>query len=220
MIYYKMTDWIAGMAHVNHEHREYYVKYIENRFTEYLIAWEKSPKGIEHIHYILKDEDGEELHRKMVQNVFRNKLKLRGKAGKKGTNKPRQYGRIKEIENLKRLFAYTVKDNNCDYKIEDMNVIKEALETSFKKNDNYAKLESILEEYLKLKETVNRNDLGKFYVKEYFKIFARVPTRNMIINMIVKYDEKNGVDWYYHKIGLVEQHGDQYCDNDYYIIKL
>lgn len=211
-----MTDWIAGMAHVKHVHRDYYLKYISNRFAEYLIAWETSPKGVEHIHYILKDEDGEELHRKMVQNVFRNKLKLRGKAGK---NKARQYGRIKEIEDLNKLFAYTVKDKNCDYKINDMNVIKKALQESYKKSDDYGRLLAIMDEYIKDKETIQRNALGKFYVQEYFKIFAKVPTRNMIINMIVKYDKKNGVDWYYQRIGLVEACGDHYCDNDYFMIQ-
>lgn len=60
-----------------------------------------------HFHFLvqMKDED----YTKFRKRVFIDKLKLKGQA-RNGTS--RQYGKVKQIENLDRLKAYTVKDNN------------------------------------------------------------------------------------------------------------
>lgn len=217
-----MAKWIACMAHIPHENREYIKKYIDNRYTDYIIAYEHSAKVGEHIHFMLWSEDPKDYPR-LVQNVFKNKFTLRGRATK---NKCRQYGKVNEIEKLKKMMSYTVKDKNCDYKC-DRKLSEEdvalAISTSYKKEDNLDKLDKIMVEYInEHKEdntleyydgtkqlgfnkvinphptnfTLNRNRFIEKYTETYFEIFKKVPSRNMIINAVVKYDTRGGISWY------------------------
>ncbi len=217
-----MAKWIACMAHIPHENREYIKKYISNRFTDYIIAYETSSKVGEHIHFLLWSEDTKDYPR-LVQNVFKNKFNLRGKATK---NKCRQYGKVKNIENLDKMMAYTVKDEHVDYncceKLKEEEMIK-AISASYKKEDNLDKLDKIMLKYIDDEKeddtlqsydgtkqlgfnkknnphptnfTLNRNRFIKKYTQTYFEIFKKVPTRNMIINAVVKYDTRGGIDWY------------------------
>ena len=209
--------WIACMAHIKHENREYIKGYIDNRYDEYIIAYEHSEKVGEHMHFLLWAEKPDDYH-KLAQNVFKQKFTLRGKATK---GKCRQYGKVKEIENIQKMMSYTVKDENVDIKQGENltpEIIEQAFQLSFKKEDNLAKIKKALEEYIDneksqdFKEdksgfyepngfTLNRHGFAKEYTRVYFELFERVPTRNMIINQIMKYD-KNGVSWYLETIGL------------------
>lgn len=61
----------------------------------------------EHMHFVVQMTD-QDYHR-FSKRVFIDKYKLRGKALK---DKPRQYGRVKRIQDLERMCAYTLKDYN------------------------------------------------------------------------------------------------------------
>lgn len=80
-----------------------------------------------HFHFLvqMKDED----YTKFRKRVFIDKLKLKGQA-RNGTS--RQYGKVKQIENLDRLKAYTVKDNNFRTNLTPKE-IETICEQSFKK---------------------------------------------------------------------------------------
>lgn len=212
-----MAKWIACMAHIKHSNREYIKGYIDNRFEEYIIAYEKSDKVGEHIHFLLWSENPTDYH-KLAQNVFKQKFTLRGKATK---GKCRQYGKVKNIENIQKMMSYTVKDENCDIKSGPNltpEIIEEAFQLSFKKEDNLAKIKKALEEYIENEKsqfyketctgdyvpdgfTLDRHGFAKEYTRVYMELFERAPTRNMIINQIIKYD-KDGISWYLETIGL------------------
>lgn len=215
-------SWIACMAHIKHDQKEILEKYVTNRFTQYIIAYETSPKVGEHIHFLLWAEELEDYH-KLAQNIFKRKYNLRGKATK---GKCRQYGKVKEIEDIDRMMAYTVKDKNVTYKIDDSNIdqISKAFATSFQKNDNLTRLNNILLQYIDENKAQEYKDDGygghdpvadsfslcrrQFitkYTTTYFELFEKVPTRNMIINAVVKYDTKKGIQWYLDTVHITNQ---------------
>jgi len=100
----------AFMGHVPHSLVEYVVQTLES-YEEvicYLVALETSTKVGEHMHFIVKTVKSG-FYEKFRERVFKRKLALRGKALK---NKPRQYGKIKDIKDYEKLGAYTVKDAN------------------------------------------------------------------------------------------------------------
>ena len=210
-------QWIACMAHIKHDQIEYIKGYIDNRFDEYIIAMETSAKVGEHMHFLLLSEDPSQYH-KFAQNVFKQKYKLRGKAVK---GKCRQYGKLKVIEDIHRMMMYTVKDKNCIIKVKDKKAIEKALEESFQKVDNLGKLDKIMEEYINENKTqnykpdikghyeadgfaINRYELIKHYTYSYFTIFERVPSKNMIINAVIRYFGKSEIGWY------LSMHGKQF----------
>ncbi len=216
-------SWIACMAHIKHDQKETVENYVTLRFTQYIIAYETSLKVGEHIHFLLWAEDEEDYH-KFAQNIFKRKYKLRGKAIK---NKCRQYGKVKEIEDIDRMMAYTVKDKNVTYKIDECNKeqIRKAFATSFQKNDNLTRLNNIMLKYIdeekkqEYKEdgygchapvansfSLSRSKFITKYTTTYFELFEKVPTRNMIINATVKYDKKNGIAWYLDTVKITNQY--------------
>ncbi len=209
-------QWIACMAHIKHDQIEYVKNYIDNRFTEYIIGMETAPKVGEHMHFLLLTEDTSQYH-KFAQNVFKQKYKLRGKAVK---GKCRQYGKLKQIEDIHRMMMYTVKDKNCIIKVTDKKAVEKAMEESFEKVDNLGKLDKIMEEYIANEKTehgkwvgqelvpdgfaINRYELIKHYTYSYFEIFEKVPSKNMIINAVIRYFGKSQIGWY------LSMHGKQF----------
>ncbi len=210
-------DWIACMAHIKHDQIEYIKKYIDNRFTEYIIAMEVGSKVGEHMHFLLKPQDEDSYH-KLAQNVFKQKYKLRGRAQK---GLCRQYGKVKEIENIQRMMAYTVKDGNCIIKVEDKKQVEQAIMESFQKVDNLGKLDKIMKEYIDANKkeeykqahagayepdgyVIDRYKFIEHYTYNYFKIFEKVPSKNMIINAVIRYFGKSQISWY------LSMHGKQF----------
>lgn len=201
-------NWIACMAHIKHDQIEYLKGYIDNRFDEYIIAMETSPKVGEHVHFLLKTDDPS-LYHKLAQNVFKQKYKLRGKAMK---GQCRQYGKVKEIEDISKMMSYTVKDGNCIIKVNDKKQVEQAIMESFQKVDNLGKLDKIMKEYIdenkkeEYKEkhgsyepagfAIDRYKFIEHYTYFYFTIFEKVPSKNMIINAVIKYFGKSQIGWY------------------------
>lgn len=106
-------EYIAFMCaahHLNYDYLEQTLK--EYPIGLYLIAAEKATDSHietngEHFHFLVQMTDTD--YHKYSKRVFKDKLKLRGQA-KDG--KPRQYGRVKKIEDVTRMAAYTIKQGN------------------------------------------------------------------------------------------------------------
>ncbi len=212
-------SWIACMAHIEHSNAEYVNGYIDNRFTDYIIAYETSAVVGEHIHFVLWAENKNDYHN-LCQNVFKKKFNLRGKATK---GKCRQYGKVRKIETINKMMAYTVKDKNCVYKLgehlrpED---IKLAFDSSFKKEEKLDKYNNLMKSYIaNVKEAKrdghfsNRNDLTEAIIENHWEIFEKLPGRQFILNQVYKY-EKN-TRWYMWKTGTNTN-----TESQYYTIEL
>lgn len=212
-------SWIACMAHIEHSNKEYINGYIDNRFTDYIIAYETSDVVGEHIHFILWAENANDYHN-LCQNVFKKKFQLRGKATK---GKCRQYGKVKKIETINKMMAYTVKDENVTYKIgEHLTAadIKLAFDSSFKKEEKMDKYNNLMKKYIaNVKETqtdsnlTTRNDLTAAIIENYWEIFEKLPGRQFILNQTYKYERNTR--WYMGKTGTFTT-----FDNQYYHIEL
>ncbi len=212
-------SWIACMAHIEHSNKEYINGYIDNRFTDYIIAYETSDVVGEHIHFILWAENKNDYHN-LCQNVFKKKFSLRGKATK---GKCRQYGKVKKIETISKMMAYTVKDKNVKYKIgEHLTAadIKLAFDSSFKKEEKLDKYNNLMKKYIAdVKATQNdgnlskRNDLTTAIIENYWEIFEKLPGRQFQINQIYKYERNT--KWYMYKTGTFTT-----FDSQYYHIEL
>ncbi len=212
-------SWIACMAHIEHSNKEYINGYIDNRFTDYIIAYETSDVVGEHIHFILWAENKNDYHN-LCQNVFKKKFSLRGKATK---GKCRQYGKVKKIETISKMMAYTVKDKNVKYKIgEHLTAadIKLAFDSSFKKEEKLDKYNNLMKKYIAdVKATQNdgnlskRNDLTTAIIENYWEVFEKLPGRQFQLNQIYKYERNT--KWYMYKTGTFTT-----FDSQYYHIEL
>lgn len=100
----------AFMGHVPHNMIEFVIDTLESYedCIHYLVGLETSKTVGEHMHFIVKSKKSG-FYEKFRERVFKRKLALRGRALK---NKPRQYGKIKNIADYEKLGAYTVKDKN------------------------------------------------------------------------------------------------------------
>lgn len=109
----KKPEYIAFMCALHHINLDY----LEDTLKEYdiglyLIGAEVTPNSHketqgQHFHFLVQMSDAD--YHKYSKRVFKDKFKLRGVA-KDGN--PRQYGRVKRIEDLERMAAYTIKDGN------------------------------------------------------------------------------------------------------------
>ena len=104
-------QYIGFMAAIRHTE----IDYVENTLKEYeignyLIGMEvtntahHATEG-QHMHFVVQMKD-DDYHR-FAKRVFKDKYKLNGQA-RDGV--PRQYGKIRKIENLEKMFAYSMKD--------------------------------------------------------------------------------------------------------------
>lgn len=76
--------------------------------VSYLIGYEDEP--YEHFHFVIEfEKEPNKQYHNLCKRVFKDKFKLRGQA-KKG--KPRQYGCLSKINNIEKMCAYTLKDQN------------------------------------------------------------------------------------------------------------
>lgn len=106
---------------------------------KYIIAKEKSNTSHqetngEHLHFMVEMTDKD--YHKFSKRVFIDRFKLRGRASK---GKPRQYGKVKHIENVEKMKQYTLKE--ADYV---SNLSDEELKMLFEKS--YKKAEEIDEQ--------------------------------------------------------------------------
>ena len=128
------TSWIAFMAVLPHSlSQEIVEKLTSYPSTEgYIIAMETaqgshSETNGEHFHFVVQMSPDD--YNKLCNTFFKNKHKLRGRALK---DKPRQYGRVKNIQDLDKMMAYTCKDANIISNLTDEQLDK-YINMSFKK---------------------------------------------------------------------------------------
>lgn len=109
----------------------------EYNIQQYLIGYEASP--YEHYHFLVQMSTSD--YHLFAERVFRKKYKLRGRAIQ---DKPRQYGKIKNIEDLEKLKSYTIKDGNYRSNMPQQDVQK-YFENSFKKADKQKLIQQVAE---------------------------------------------------------------------------
>lgn len=91
----------------------------------YVIAYEQEP--YKHFHFLVEMEERD--YAAYRKRVFIDKWGLRGQAR---DGKPREYGKVKNIEDFDKMLSYTIKDENFRTNL-DQEQIDNALDKSFKK---------------------------------------------------------------------------------------
>lgn len=96
----------------------------------YMVCGEAEP--YEHIHFLVEMDNKD--YSAFAKRVFIDKYKLRGRAKK---DLPRQYGKVKKIEDIYGAMCYTLKEGKDElrYSNLDPKIIKKLLEDSFKKKE-------------------------------------------------------------------------------------
>ena len=154
--------FIAFMFHTtkDHYHTEEAIKLY---FSKYLIAYESKP--YEHYHVVAEDLS-KNAWVNFRQNILIQKLQLRGRATK---DLPRQYGKLKNIEDIDKIISYTIKDGEY-IKSENFEITDEQIKNSFKKHDKKEAIED-LQLYIKTKTL---NTFGN--IKDYseFKLKCQI----------------------------------------------
>lgn len=135
--------------------------------TQYIIGMETSKNthqdsSGQHFHFFT-DMSPKDYH-KFAIRVFRNKYKLRGQALK---DKPRQYGKIKDIHDLNKMAAYTIKDNNIRTNM-DKNIIENYQKISYEKHKEQDIREELFD-YLK-----NQYETDPYKIRTHILAFFRV----------------------------------------------
>ena len=126
-------EYLAFFFAIKHEHYPYLRETLHKyEIGKFLIAQETDKKVHlesegQHFHFLVQMTV--ESYSKFSK-VVRDKFKLRGRAIE---GKPRQYGRIKEIKDLDRMAAYTLKDGNYYTNMDDTDLDK-WYKLSFKKD--------------------------------------------------------------------------------------
>jgi len=128
-------NYLAFMGALEHSHFDY----LENTLKEYdigsyIVSAEVSATSHEatkgqHFHFLVEMTDQD--YTRFSKRVFIDKFKLRGRAVKSA---PRQYGKVKQIENLEQMKRYTVKDGNFRTNLTDTE-IEQLVENSFQKDE-------------------------------------------------------------------------------------
>uniref|UniRef100_UPI004048A5D7 hypothetical protein n=2 Tax=Pseudomonadati TaxID=3379134 RepID=UPI004048A5D7 len=117
--------WIAFMAAIKHEHREYMLNVLqEYDIGYYIVSFETSTSSHaetdgQHMHFVVQMKEKD--YHTLTIRVFKKKFGLRGRAFE---GKPRQYGKVKEIENLDKMKAYTLKEGDYVTNLADAEVEK------------------------------------------------------------------------------------------------
>lgn len=102
---YTASDYIACMFHldeIHYDHLETTLK--EYDIGNYIIGHEKTPYS----HFHIMFQGTEKIYSAFSKRIV-EKFDLRGRAAK---GKSKEYGKVKQIENVTKMAAYTVKDGN------------------------------------------------------------------------------------------------------------
>lgn len=131
-----MACFHAFMCALPHTEHDYLLETLQeyDSVTEYLISRETSVNSHhetngQHFHFLVHMAPKD--YKNYAERVFSKKYHLRGQA-KKGL--PRQYGKLREIFDLERLGAYTVKDGCITTNMPDAR-IKAWGQTAFRKDE-------------------------------------------------------------------------------------
>lgn len=138
-------EYLAFMAALRHCEIESVIEDLgQYEIGTYLIGLETAT-GVhldtegQHMHFLvqikLKDYNA------FVKRIFVDKYKLRGRALK---DKPKQYGKVKKIEDLGRLMSYTVKDGNVHTNM-SQHELDVYCQASFKKREDKKFIDDVMQ---------------------------------------------------------------------------
>lgn len=139
-------EWMAFFFAIRHSEFDYLEStLLEYDIGGYIIAAETSP-GVH------KDTDGEHFHilvemKDEDYHKFSKRVKVKySLSGRSTANTTRQYGKVKTIENLEKMKAYTVKDGNVRSNLlqEELDRLKEK---SYKKNETKTFENELIEKF-------------------------------------------------------------------------
>jgi hypothetical protein len=191
-------EYLAFMSAIRHEH----IEYVEETLKEYdigayLIAMEtcdahKETNG-EHMHFLVQMTETD--YHKYSKRVFKDKFKLRGKALK---DKPRQYGKVNKINDLERMGAYSIKDDNIktNMSAQQLQSYKDISFKATEVKDFRQKLMEHLEEYCHNNTTLNHYlqnsqpdfiEIGTEILKYYRKLETKIPLSKSQIESHIRY---------------------------------
>lgn len=152
---YTNSDYIACMFHIDALHFDYIEQTLkEYDIGHYLIGHEIEP--YHHFHILFQGTD--KIYTLFSKRII-EKFNLRGQAK---SGKTRQYGKLKLIENIDKLMAYTVKDGNVRSNLpaDTLAIIKEQ---SFKKDETKRLINKVIDELPK-SQIYNDNDTLRNYI--------------------------------------------------------
>lgn len=132
-------QYIAFMAHLPIKDADEVLEVLkEYDIGTYLMGLETKP--YDHIHFLVQMKE-EDYHR-FSKRVFKDKYQLRGRAQK---GAPRQYGKVKKIDDLEKMKAYTVKCKNVLTNMEQKDLDR-YIEKSFIKEERLTALQEIVDD--------------------------------------------------------------------------
>lgn len=119
----------AFMAHLPHEDHDEHIRVLTEEYEigYYLIGYESEPYS--HYHFVVQMTP--ETYHNYSKHYFKDKYNLRGKAV---NGKCRQYGKLKEIKDLEKCKAYSIKDGNIESNM-PQDEIQSYFDKSFKKKE-------------------------------------------------------------------------------------
>ena len=196
---------MAFMAHIPHSEIDYVVSTLTkyDSVGEYLIGLESG--NFEHMHFFVEMSRAD--YGRFRKRVFIDRFKLRGRA-RKGL--ARQYGKVKKIDNLTKMAAYTLKDGNIRTNMPEA-VIKAYQEESFQKKEEQTfkdQLVEFVEDDVQKKDVFNHvgvePDQERFYnledlavsVAQFMRDNGKVLRRSTISNYVfyvMQFSNVNGV---------------------------
>ena len=170
----QQLKFIACMFHIPADQFDYIEETLKGYdIGRYLIGCETQP--VEHYHIVF---EGTEQIYHTFSTKLKKKYKLRGRAEK---GKARQYGKIKEIEDLEKLLAYTVKDGNYRGNFSE-DEIQKFVEKSFKKDDIKQFKKQVLEHI---------EEINDIYRKKSFDGSIYYNDRKLKLQIIKYFREQN-----------------------------
>lgn len=167
-------QWTAFYAAIKHEHKEEVLKILlEYDIEKYIIGLETaqsthSESNGQHMHFMVQMYPKD--YTRFAKRVFIDKYNLRGRAL---ADKPRQYGKVKTIENIQKMMCYTVKDGNLMTNM-DEDTIQELIKQSFKKEDKKTEYEKLYEALTEFAKEANINAHSMLWVDGQRKIKEKI----------------------------------------------
>ena len=178
-----LPKYIAFMAHLPIEHKgQPMLQFLEKIIQEYpiggyIIGEETTP--FNHYHFVVQMTSDD--YHNFSQRIFKKEYKLRGLA--RG-GLPRQYGKLGEVEKLKRMKAYTLKAGNFVTNLGEAE-IAELVDMSFEKSEEVKFDEKICREIEIHLGDQNRHveiiEIRLLIIKQLIKMGIKsVPTKGKI----------------------------------------
>lgn len=150
MVLKTKTNWVAFMCHLPRTEFDYLEQELEeSNVQRAIISFEVSNKGTEHFHFLVQhQEDDLKFYDNFRKRNFIDKYKLRGQPKK---DLPRQYGKVREIEELDKMASYTVKDEDFRVINIQQEEIDDMIDNAFNKTDKVKLLKEKMIEFVEHK---------------------------------------------------------------------